>query len=252
MFKFYKSARYKGYFLSIGESKMSKFKKFNRRYYNFIRPFVAFYSLLWIIYNKLTSKFIIPYIELVITTNCNLKCEDCLHLINLYGVDNHKHSQNIVCEELLDDINILAENSDRICVLKLIGGEPFLYKELHILIDEIDKIKNIDTVQITTNGVTTPNKENIRALKSNKVLVVFSGYSINPNKTNKILKIFDENKINYRIEPLDGEWTDMGIFEPKKRNKKENMEIFENCGFSACNSLLNRYIYVLELLMQIT
>ena len=69
------------------------------------------------------------YVEIVVTTHCNLNCKDCANLISSY-----KHPDHIDINIIKKSIHILLQLFDKIEVIGVLGGEPFLYPQLKVWI----------------------------------------------------------------------------------------------------------------------
>ena len=85
------------------------------------------------------------YVQFYITARCNLACEQC----NIIYSDAKHQEMNI------DQINKVAENLKKIGVniVLLIGGEPFVRKDIHHIVQAFTK-RNIH-VRMQTNGIAT-------------------------------------------------------------------------------------------------
>lgn len=83
------------------------------------------------------------YVQYYITARCNLACEQC----NIIYADA-KHE-----EMSLQQINLMADNMKKIgvSIVLLIGGEPFVRKDIHEIV-RIFKKRNIH-VRLQTNGL---------------------------------------------------------------------------------------------------
>ncbi|MGB9824914.1 MAG: GTP 3',8-cyclase MoaA [Candidatus Hydrothermia bacterium] len=104
----------------------------------------------------------IEYVRLSVTDRCNLKCFYCSSYRHFNLL---KHSEILTYEEILTILNILAELG--IKKVRITGGEPFVRKDLPILLTQIKKIPGIEKLTITTNG--TLLKNYIESLKEAKV-----------------------------------------------------------------------------------
>ena len=85
------------------------------------------------------------YVQFYITSRCNLACEQC----NIIYADAKHQEMNIA------QINKLAENLKKIgvTVVLLIGGEPFVRKDIHQIVKAFTS-RDIH-VRLQTNGVAT-------------------------------------------------------------------------------------------------
>tara|TARA_A100001011_G_scaffold300581_1_gene313940 strand:+ start:386 stop:1552 length:1167 start_codon:yes stop_codon:yes gene_type:complete len=85
------------------------------------------------------------YVQFYITSRCNLACEQC-NII--YGDAKHE-------EMNIEQIDLVAENLKKIgvSIVLLIGGEPFVRKDIHEIVKAFTK-RNIH-VRMQTNGLAT-------------------------------------------------------------------------------------------------
>ncbi len=89
----------------------------------------------------------INYVRISITDRCNLRCKYC--------VDGNfpfiPHKEMLSYEEIIRFVKICAELG--ISKIRLTGGEPLARKGITYLLSEINKIKGISDIGLTTNGV---------------------------------------------------------------------------------------------------
>ena len=85
------------------------------------------------------------YVQFYITSRCNLACEQC----NIIYADAKHQEMNI------DQIERVAENLKKIgvSIVLLIGGEPFVRKDIHLIVAAFTK-RDIH-VRMQTNGLAT-------------------------------------------------------------------------------------------------
>lgn len=90
----------------------------------------------------------INYIRISVTDRCNLRCLYCMpeEGIKLLPVNKILSFEDIIF--FIKSVSELGINKIRIT-----GGEPLIKKNIQYLIKEIIKIKNINDVALTTNGV---------------------------------------------------------------------------------------------------
>ena len=174
----------------------------------------------------------IPYLEVMVTTKCNLKCRNCSNLIPKISPKSDEPFTKIAYE-----IDMILKKVNCIYRLKIHGGEAFLHKNCAKLIDFLGKQKKIKSIRIATNGTIIPSIDIIKSLSSNNIIVQISDYKINYNKINEIIDIFDENNIKYTYLK-DQIWYDMGDFEKRDLNR------YSSCNIKRCTSLYDGKIYV--------
>ena len=90
-------------------------------------------------------------LDVVLTEKCSLKCVDCSNLMQYY-----KNPQNADHKSLKNNIKKFLDNINYVDELRLIGGEPFMYKGIYEILDLILKYKNFKSVVIYTNGTIIP------------------------------------------------------------------------------------------------
>lgn len=89
----------------------------------------------------------INYLRLSLTSNCNLRCMYCIPEENYCQNKDETLSE----KEIIDICKILSDMG--IDKIRLTGGEPLLRKNILQIIEEINKIPEIKTLAITTNGL---------------------------------------------------------------------------------------------------
>ncbi len=90
----------------------------------------------------------IEYMRVSVTDRCNLRCVYCMPEA---GVEQLEHSQILSYNEIIRICRLAAELG--ITKIKLTGGEPLVRRGLSDLLGELKKIKGIEAVTLTTNGV---------------------------------------------------------------------------------------------------
>ena len=176
------------------------------------------------------------YLEIPITTKCSLNCKKCSNLIPCYQ-KRSDYDINILLKSLkkfLDCIN-------HIVFIRVLGGEPFLNKNLYKILEELLNSKKIQRIEVVTNGTIVPNdKKLLGVLKNNRIIVSISQYPM--VNYNKLVLFLKKNNIKYRIDKMNF-WLDYG--EPYKRNKSERVLIkqYAKCN-NVCKSLINGQIHL--------
>lgn len=200
-----------------------------------IYPFIFIFNYLYYIKLLLTNSLYIPYLEIVITTRCTLKCEKCANFIPKFH--NHELINN---DNLLKQIDDLFANIDYIHTVRLLGGEPFLNKELSAIIKKILNTKKFKNLVIVTNGtILVKDKNLLNILKEKKVSVDISEYNINSNK--QFIKILTDNNINFFVFKPSF-WYDFGNGNFKRETTEELKKQFKKCD-SVCRSYFDGKLF---------
>jgi molybdenum cofactor biosynthesis protein A len=93
---------------------------------------------------------IINYLRLGVTDRCNLRCAYCMPE---EGIDWLSKTELMTYEEMLRLCSLLAEMG--IQKIRITGGEPFIRKEILSFLAALTKLRGIQEISVTTNGVLT-------------------------------------------------------------------------------------------------
>jgi len=102
----------------------------------------------------LTDKFgrKISYLRLGITDRCNLRCQYCMPA---QGIDIVKRNELLSYKEMYRITRVLSELG--VNKVRLTGGEPFVRKDFVKFLESLSYNKNLDQINITTNGALISN-----------------------------------------------------------------------------------------------
>ncbi|WP_158976112.1 GTP 3',8-cyclase MoaA [Cellulophaga sp. L1A9] len=89
----------------------------------------------------------INYLRLAVTDRCNLRCNYCMPSEGINFAENDKL---FTIEELITLSQILV--SQGITKIRITGGEPFVRKDLMVLLRELSKMDALEDISITTNA----------------------------------------------------------------------------------------------------
>ena len=176
------------------------------------------------------------YLEIPITTKCSLKCLGCSNLIPCYNKPS-----DIDLDILIKSINNFLEIIENIVYIRILGGEPFLSKNICEVIEILLKSKKIQRIEVVTNGTIIPNdKRLLKLLKNKKIRISISKY---PNvNIEKLIDKLKENNIFYKIDKITY-WMDYGEVKKKNRNQKDLLKQYKRCNH-ICKSMLKGEIHI--------
>lgn len=201
------------------------------------------FMLITVLFRKILRFNDIPKIDFVITTKCSLKCKHCSNLMQFYGKDTVP-AKDYKTKEICEDISKLLNVADRIWQLVLVGGEPFMNKDLFNILNELLAHKKIKCINIVTNGTIIPIQEIITVLKSPKVQVTVSDYGEVAKNKDKLLEVLRINKVRHKLlEAMT--WVDRGAIKQRGRTEKELIDLFSAC-ISKCTTLMGGKMYNCE------
>lgn len=89
----------------------------------------------------------INYLRLAVTDRCNLRCNYCMPS---EGIDFVKNDKLLSIKELSQVSRILVDQG--IDKIRITGGEPFVRKDLIVLLRELSGMKGLNDISVTTNA----------------------------------------------------------------------------------------------------
>ena len=187
------------------------------------------------------SRNIIPFIDIDVTTYCNLKCIRCAKCIPYF--QNKRHFSAAMIRENLE---LLTRYMDTICVASIIGGEPFLNPELKEIIEICAANTRIRNLELTTNATIVPEDELLRTIKRCGVIVHISKYDnidnnfiVNREKLIERLREFDI-PFEFQFHPI---WLDFGEIERRNYSDSELERMLIHCPMSTCTVFNDKILY---------
>ena len=180
----------------------------------------------------------IKSLDVVLTEKCNLKCVDCSNLMQYYK--EPKNTEHLV---LLESINTFMRHVDYVHELRIIGGEPFVYRDIDKVMELLLGYDNFGKIVIYTNGTVVP-RENVLALSvDSRVSFLISDYGAAlSNRSKQLASVLEERKVKYIRERIIS-WHDCAAIDKKNRSSDETYEVFSNCCAKDTLSLLHGKVY---------
>ena len=193
-----------------------------------------------------SDKVFMRSVDIVVTEKCSMKCVDCSNLMQFF-----EKPVNYEIDDMVQAIELLCAYSDQIFEFRVIGGEPFMNKKVHKVIESLISEEKVKRIVIYTNGNIIPREYHIPCLKHEKVLMNITDYSrcgeeVEDEYTQKLSRfqrttdeveqLCIDNKIDYRRHPPEN-WTDCGRIENFNRTIEENQQVFEECCCKNLNTL---------------
>src|SRR3990167_8517287 len=78
------------------------------------------------------ERLTVQSVDLIITERCSMKCRDCSNLMQYY-----ESPENADLDEMLSTIDKFCAEMDEIYEVRVIGGEPFMNKEIHLVVEKL-------------------------------------------------------------------------------------------------------------------
>lgn len=168
------------------------------------------------------EKLSVQNIDLIITERCSMKCKDCSNLMQYY-----EKPENADLNEMIQTIDSICEKMDEIYEFRVIGGEPFMNKEIHLVVEKLTSKVNVHKVSIFTNATIVPREHQWEAFRHEKVRFFITEYLQSRNLA-PLIEALKERGIPYVSEQANG-WTDCAALDKHDRTHKEQEAIFEAC-----------------------
>ncbi len=201
--------------------------------------FENYYIMLYALYAW--NKVYVPSISVLTTTVCNLNCKYCL---NFEDLRKEKHHFDI--EKIKKDIDVLFEKVDRVGLLHLTGGEPFLYPDFERLVEYI-QLKysgRYVTLGTTTNGTIIPTDTICEQMKNADMTVYIDDYRENVKLARSNRKAVIAKLQQYAIHRIEFEVSEWMTIRRKNTISDENklISLVELCD-NQCKQLKDKKIY---------
>ena len=194
-------------------------------------------------------KYDLLYVDLVqicLTERCTLKCKDCAH--GCFAVD--ATSDDMSLETAKKSADSFFSKVDIVREFVLIGGEPFLYKEISEIISYIgEKYRDkISIFSIVTNGTIIPKQEILNLCKKYNVLVRISDYSETimwiKERNMQLISKLEQNEVSYILEEKVSQWMDYGFqTTDRKGSEDELIQVFDECQTPCREIRGSKYYY---------
>lgn len=169
------------------------------------------------------DKLFLRSVDIIITERCSLRCKDCSNLMQYY-----KDPQDCDIEELERSIQTFCSLIDEVNEFRIIGGEPFMNKQIHLVIRKLINEPKVRKIVIYTNGTIVPKNYQIDCLKNSKVIIIITDYGALSRNVLGLTQLLRENNISFYVMNVDG-WTDCGKIFKHYRNHEEQKETFKSC-----------------------
>ncbi len=186
--------------------------------------------------------------QICVTERCTLKCEKCAH--GCWNIANDAEDMPIENVKLSADKYFKA--FDYVQEFVLIGGEPFLYRDLAQAISYIGKKyrHKINRFAITTNGTIIPKDVVLNVCKEYGVHIHISNYGKTlPQLKQRYLElcnILESNDITYELSNADDMWMDYGFDQLIRNDNEDLVAVFDSCKTPCREVRENRYYYCVQ------
>lgn len=180
----------------------------------------------------------LPFANFIVTERCSLNCRACNNLMPLVRDKRDYDKDKLLCyaQKLTDALDALVSAT-------IIGGEAFLYRDLPDVITGLARFDKILKVEVVTNGTLIPREPVLAAMAATpKAHVTISEYPGIRQKLPELTALFADWKIPCDIGSFT-EWRDMGDVSNRGRTGNEIRQVFRDCAFKNCPSIVDGKLY---------
>lgn len=185
-----------------------------------------------------SGKLNLKSIDIQITERCSLKCKDCCNLMQYYTKPINAETQ-----EVLDSTKKIMSVVDHLDEFRVLGGDPFMNKEMHKVVNELVKYENCDRVIIYTNATIIPKNEQLDCLRHPKVILEITNYGVESRAHEKLLELANNEGIKFSTFNCNT-WQDCGTITQNSNKSIDDIKHqFNNCCNSDLVTLLHGQLY---------
>ena len=184
---------------------------------------------------------VIPFMDIDVTTCCNLKCKRCAKCIPYF-----RNKRHFPAAKIREDLDALTRYVDIICVASIIGGEPFLNPELKDILEVCAGNEKLKHLELTTNATIVPDDELLRVLKRSGIIVHISKYDqiderYIQNRETLIEKLREYGiPYEFQFHPM---WLDFGEIERHDYSGRELERMLIHCPMNTCTVYNDKILY---------
>lgn len=159
-------------------------------------------------YNDVEDTIFLPSVTLVINQRCSLKCKYCTSYMNEY--DMHERI-DFPLQQICHDIDAFFGAVDMVGTITVMGGEPFMHKDISSIIEHLCKWDNFGLISIATSGTWPIKPEQLEGLHDKRVNVSFSNYTESINEKQKemyyqSIETVKQSGVSYTAGEFSPEW----------------------------------------------
>lgn len=183
------------------------------------------------------ERLTVQSVDLIVTERCSMKCRDCSNLMQYYEAP-----ENADLNETLQSIDDLAARMDEIYEVRVIGGEPFMNRDWHIIVEKLTQEPKIQKVSIFTNATIVPRENQWASLEHDKVRLFITDYDALSRNIRPLVAALEERKIAYVSEKAN-DWTDCASLQKHGRTVAENESLWTACCAKNLATLADGKLY---------
>lgn len=169
------------------------------------------------------DKLFLRSVDIIITERCSNRCKDCANLMQYYV-----HPRDCNTNELIANIDAFCALVDEVNEFRVLGGEPFMNREAHVVIGRLIDEPKVKKVVIYTNGSIVPGEAQLARMQSDKVLFIITDYGMLSKNLDRLTSVLWNNGIDFLVQKVGG-WTDCAKIRKHSRSPMQAQELFGMC-----------------------
>lgn len=168
---------------------------------------------------------ILPQVEMHIMDACNLNCRGCTHFAPIFQDEMPDFSCRI------SDVKKFSQKFGHIIRFVILGGEPFLNKEIAKYAEKIRSILPNSLIEIVTNGILIPSvsEEIFEKIRENDICISISEYKPTHKIIHDITSRLEEFGIMYEVRSYERKQKFNIPLSLIKNSKYEKLCISDGC-----------------------
>lgn len=180
---------------------------------------------------------VIQHCEIVVTEKCSLRCKDCANYMQYYT-----RPEDISMESIIRSFDNFLSCIDMLCELRLLGGEPFIYKDLANIVKYYSNNPKVEHITIYTNGTIIPSMHLVEALNNKNVVVHISNYGNISRRVDDLCKLFEENNVRFYVHNYL-KWKDFGNQNNRNYSHDSLLNVYNSCFSAKCYTFYRSRLY---------
>ena len=189
--------------------------------------------------NNKDNEILITTVNLHITERCTLNCGSCAEMMPYYS-----QPKDLDITMLISALEKYLQCVDELPIVAIQGGETFMHKELHRLVDFCCKEPKIRQVSLTTNGTIVPTGDNFECLKNHKITVRVNDYINSSRNIDALSEKLKSGNIRFSVASYeDSVWFDIGGLDKRDYTNEQVREVFKTCMFKNDIGIMNGRLY---------
>lgn len=177
-------------------------------------------------------------LDLVITERCSLNCKECSNLMQYYA-----KPIDYPLECIKKDVDNVLKIFKEIYEVRIIGGEPFMNKEIEDIISFLNHKFEVKRICIYTNGTIPLSNQQLENIKNKgKTWFSISDYGKLSRNIEGLIAVLNENEIGFERKKIEY-WTKCASFNKHNRSIDQLKKIYYECCAKKLVTLLKGRIY---------